>query len=89
MRNGRDVGYFLCLSGLPIIKTHLKEAKTYTERMFEFKEVGNLNSEAREAIINALKDSSYEFDFDLIDAIVSETNGYPYFIQFYGYFIIE
>lgn len=82
--------YYLCLSGLPIIKTHLEEAKTYTERMFDLKEVGNLSDdEARQAIINTLKNSDYEFDSELVDRIVSETKGYPYFIQFYGYFIIE
>jgi hypothetical protein len=87
-RNG--CRYFLCLGGLPIMRMHLKDAKTYTERMFESKEVGNLSAdEAKAAISNTLKDSDYEFDSDLTARIVNETRGYPYFIQFYGYFAIE
>lgn len=87
-RNGCN--YYLCIGGLPIITTNLKNAKTYTERMFEFREVGNLDKkEAEHAIVNSLKSSEYEFEQDLVDKVVSETRGYPYFIQFYGYFIIE
>jgi hypothetical protein len=87
-RNG--CRYYLCIGGLPIITTNLKNAKTYTERMFEIREVGNLDEkEAERAIVNSLKSSEYEFEQELIDKVVSETRGYPYFIQFYGYFIIE
>lgn len=87
-RNG--CRYYLCIGGLPIIMVNLKSAKTYTERMFESREVANLKpTEAEQAIINTLKNSEYEFDQDLVNKIVSETRGYPYFIQFYGYFIIE
>jgi hypothetical protein len=72
------------------MRMHLKEAKTYTERMFESKEVGNLSEdEGKAAISNTLKNSEYEFDSDLVDRMVAETRGYPYFIQFYGYFTIE
>ncbi|HXQ92369.1 MAG TPA: AAA family ATPase [Nitrososphaerales archaeon] len=87
-RNGCN--YYLCLSGLPIVKSNLKQAKTYTERMFDFREVGNLSSEqAREAVSNTLGGSGHEFEAPLIERIVSETRGYPYFLQFYGYFAIE
>lgn len=85
-----DYNFYLCLGGLPIIKSHLKESKTYTERMFEFREIGNLTpEEARRAIIKTLEGSGIEFDKELVEKIVAETRGYPYFIQFYGYFTIE
>jgi len=87
-RNGCN--FYLSLGGLPIIKSNLKEAKTYTERMFEFREIGNLTpEEANMAMIKTLQGSGTEFDNELIDKIVTETRGYPYFIQFYGYFTIE
>ncbi|MHB8545222.1 MAG: AAA family ATPase [Nitrosotalea sp.] len=87
-RNGCK--YYLCLGGLPIITSNLKDAKTYTERMFELRQVENLeDNEAKKAIINTLKSSTYQFEDKLIDKIIEETGGYPYFIQFYGYFIIE
>ena len=87
-RNGCK--YYMVLSGLPLIKITLKEAKTYVERMFSFKETGSLsNAEAKELIEKTLSGSGYQFDSELIDAIVQDTKGYPYFIQFYGYFLIE
>lgn len=87
-RNG--CRYYLVLSGLPMLKTNLKEAKTYTERMFLFREIGNLHPEdAENAVYKTLKGSGYEFSDDLVQTIVNETNGYPYFVQFYGYFLIE
>lgn len=53
-RNGCN--YYLCASGLPIIKSNLKEAKTYTERMFEFRELDNLDAqEASKAIAKTLE----------------------------------
>lgn len=87
-RNG--CRYYLCLGGLPIITSNLKDAKTYTERMFEFAHLANLDKvEAKKAIANTLQGSGYRFEEDLVDRIISDTGGYPYLIQFYGYFILE
>ncbi len=82
--------YYLCACGLPALKTNLKEAKTYSERMFNFQEVTNLSeAQAQQAIKETLKGTEYSFDEDLMQTIVKATAGYPYFIQFYGYFLIE
>ncbi|MEM3555399.1 MAG: AAA family ATPase [Candidatus Micrarchaeia archaeon] len=82
--------YYLCLSGLPAIKTNLKEAKTYSERMFIFQDVGNLNrEESRKALLEPLSKTHYSFENELVDRIIDETKGYPYFIQFYGYFLVD
>ncbi len=82
--------YVLVLSGLPNLPLNLKEAKTYTERMFVFRELGNLpEGEARRAIQLPLKGSGHKFEKKLVDEIIKKTGGYPYFLQFYGYFVIE
>ena len=82
--------YYFVLSGLPNLKTNLKEAKTYTERMFTFKEAANLpQDEAKKAIVEPLKKSDYSFEPQLIDKIVDESRGYPYFLQFYGFYLIK
>lgn len=82
--------YLITLSGLPNLPMNLKEAKTYTERMFTFREMNNLSEEeTRKAIQLPLKDSGYQFEKDLVEQIIRETLGYPYFIQFYCYFLIE
>lgn len=82
--------FYLCACGLPTLKTNLKEAKTYSERMFNFQEVGNLPpNEARKALSEPLKEAGYSFDESLTGKLVSETAGYPYFLQFYGYYTID
>jgi len=82
--------YILVVSGLPNMKTNMKEAKTYVERMFRFEEVGNLGSEdAKKAIEEPIVKAGIAFDPKVIEAIVRETRGYPYFLQFYGYYLVE
>lgn len=82
--------YLVVLTGLPNLPVNLKEAKTYTERMFTFREIDNLfEEETRNAIRFPLRAASCKFEDSLVEQIVNETLGYPYFIQFYCYFLLE
>lgn len=82
--------YYLVLSGLPPLFPNLVKAKTYAERMFSVKSLGNLPKEAsQEAIGLPLKKSNITFTDELINTIIEETQGYPYFLQFYPYHLIQ
>lgn len=82
--------YYLVLSGLPPLFPNLVKAKTYSERMFTVKSIGNLSKEAsQKAIVLPLKNSDINFTKELIDALIEETLGYPYFLQFYPYYLIQ
>jgi hypothetical protein len=82
--------YYLVLSGLPPLFPNLVKAKTYAERMFSVKGLENLSKEASKKAINVpLKDYKISFTDELIDTIVEETQGYPYFLQFYPYYLIQ
>lgn len=82
--------YFCALAGLPNLILNVKEARSYTERMFNFLEVGNLSrDDATKAITEPLRSSGYSFTDKLVGRIVAETEGYPYFLQFYGNEIIN
>lgn len=86
----KDCKYILVVSGLPTVKTNMKEAKTYVERMFRFEETGNLSVEdSVRAIKEPCSTANIEFESEVIQSIASDTRGYPYFLQFYGYTIIE
>jgi hypothetical protein len=75
------------LSGLPTLSLNLKRARTYAERMFRHVVVGNLELDpAAEALAVPLASSGRSFSLALIDHIVEETAGYPYFLQFAGAF---
>lgn len=82
--------YYLVLSGLPPLFPNLVEAKTYAERMFSVKELYSLSKDAtKAAITKPLKTMHYLFSNDLADRLVEETRGYPYFVQFYGHYLID
>jgi len=82
--------YYLVLSGLPPLFPNLVKAKTYAERMFSVKSIINLSKEAaQKAIRLPLKNSKISFTDELINTIVEETQGYPYFLQFYPYYLIQ
>lgn len=58
--------------------------------MFSVKSIGNLLKESSgKAIRLPLKKSNIIFTDELIDTIVEETQGYPYFLQFYPYYLIQ
>ena len=61
------------------------KAKSYSERQFEFHEIGALPPEdARTAIEKPAKDEGVEIEAPALDAIVSQTQCYPYFLQEWG-----
>ena len=82
--------YHLTLAGLPKLSLNVKNARSYSERMFRTTVLENLTkNDAVLAISEPLKNSQYSFSEDLIDAVVRDTGRYPYFIQFYCKEIID
>jgi hypothetical protein len=77
------VGLVLC--GLPTLTGNLLRARSYTERMFRGEEVGRLGiQEAVAAFTEPLKSTEIRATSELVDAVVEEVEGYPYFIQLWG-----
>ena len=72
---------FFC-AGLPKILKEMGDAKSYTERLFEFIEVDSLDREgASKAIVEPAASLGVTFDLAAIDAVLDATGCYPYFIQ--------
>ena len=72
-------------AGLPQVRGRVGRAKSYAERLFEFTEIGALSPEdARLAIAKPAKDEGVEIEPRALDAIVSQTQCYPYFLQEWG-----
>lgn len=77
------VGLVLC--GLPTLRANLMKARTYSERMFRGEEIGRLAADdAREAFVKPLEGSGVAAADDLVDRVVTEVEGYPFFIQLWG-----
>jgi hypothetical protein len=81
----RQLPVILIGAGLPQLRGRMGEAKSYAERMFEFPEIGALPREAAKvAITKPLRDQGVDVTPEALDRIVSETHGYPYFVQEWG-----
>ena len=77
--------YFLLLTGLPTLFARLVESRTYAERMFTVQELGRLEGkDARKAIEVPVAKTKWKFSETAIQKIIDMTDGYPYFIQFFG-----
>lgn len=72
-------------AGLPQLAGQVGKAKTYAERLFDFSEIGRLDDEeARYAMQRPAKREGVSFQSAALDEILSQTQGYPYFLQEWG-----
>jgi hypothetical protein len=72
-------------AGLPQLRGQMGRAKSYAERLFDFPEVGPLDSaDARAAIEKPLKSEEIEIEQAAVNLILKEARGYPYFLQEWG-----
>jgi len=73
-------------AGLPILPRLAGESKSYAERLFGFPQIGALSHEdAARALRDPVMEEGVDFAPAAIEEIVQVTNGYPYFIQEWGY----
>jgi len=72
-------------AGLPQLLGRMGRAKSYSERLFEYVEVARLDGgAARNAIQLPIAREEEAIEPAAVDAIVRETQGYPYFLQEFG-----
>lgn len=72
-------------AGLPQLRGRTGRAKSYAERLFDFPRIDRLDeAAARLAIANPLALRSVGIDPDALEEIVTQTHGYPYFLQEWG-----
>ena len=79
-----QLGYPIMLvgAGLPKIYAMLSEAKSYSERLFIYKEIGSLDIiQCEEAIRKPAEKLNVTYDSKAINKIVKVTKGYPFFVQ--------
>jgi len=73
-------------AGLPILPRLAGESKSYAERMFDFPELGPLpKSDAAKAIHDPIAGEGEAIAEDAVLEVVRVTQGYPYFLQEWGY----
>lgn len=73
-------------AGLPQLVGLTGRSKSYAERLFDFPEVGPLDiDDAGEALQEPLRDAGGLFSEAALSLILEQTEGYPYFLQEWGY----
>ncbi len=84
LHRANQLGYPIMIigAGLPKIYKMLSEEKSYSERLFVYKEIGSLTKEqSYKAIVEPAKKLGTEYTEDAIMEIINITKGYPFFIQ--------
>lgn len=77
-------------AGLPTIQRISGEAKSYSERLFQFVEISSLNEQnAISAIVEPALQYDITYSEKALKKIVKHSGCYPYFIQEIGYCIWE
>lgn len=73
-------------AGLPQLAGKTGRAKSYAERLFTFPVVGPLSeTDAQTALQEPVRGEGAEFCKEALAAIYLKTQGYPYFLQEWGY----
>jgi hypothetical protein len=81
----KQLPVFLIAAGLPQLVGQMGEAKSYAERLFAFEEIGPLDrSAATDALCKPAARLGVQFEQTAINHVLSETKGYPYFLQEWG-----
>lgn len=82
----RQLPLVLMGAGLPILPGLAGESKSYAERLFHFPDIGPLSeSDASKALQRPVKPYNVAFADSALREICRLTQGYPYFLQEWGY----
>jgi len=82
----RQLPVILLGAGLPILPGLAGESKSYAERLFSFPDIGALSeSDATRALRQPTRAGGVDFQDDALKEIFRLTQGYPYFLQEWGY----
>jgi hypothetical protein len=81
----REIPLGLVLCGLPTLTGNLQKARSYSERLFRGEEIDSLTqAQALEAFTRPLEQTARSASAALAKTVVSEVEGYPYFLQLWG-----
>lgn len=77
--------FFLIGAGLPNLQVTLGEARSYAERLFDYRQIGALPPpDAAAALLEPAREFGADYTTEALDLILEASKGYPYFLQAYG-----
>ena len=82
----RQLPVLLIAAGLPVLPGLAGESKSYAERLFNFPNIGELSKvDAYKALRDPALVAGVDFEEKALEKIYEMTQGYPYFLQEWGY----
>ena len=82
----RNLPFLFIGAGLPQVAALAGKAKSYAERLFDYPEIGPLEShDARSALVKPAQAEGVSFDGDAVTEILAAARNFPYFIQEWGF----
>lgn len=82
----RQLPFVLVGAGLPVLPGLMGESKSYAERLFSFPVIGALSvNDAKHALLDPVVAAGEAITDEALNEIVDLTQGYPYFLQEWGY----
>jgi len=82
----RQLPMLLLGAGMPILPGLAGESKSYAERLFNFPDIGALSEpDAHKALQDPVQAAGVAFEKPALKEIYRLTQGYPYFLQEWGY----
>jgi hypothetical protein len=82
----KELPVILVGAGLPQLVGQMGTSKSYAERLFNFPPVGELSpTDARAAIEEPALKEGVKYSSKALDEIIRMSEGYPYFLQEWGY----
>lgn len=73
-------------AGLPQLFSQVGEAKSYAERLFRFDEIDRLSqADSNEVVRGPVREEGAAVTEEALEEIYRQTQGYPYFLQEWGY----
>lgn len=85
MAGQNDLPFYVFGAGLPNLPSVLSEARSYAERLFDYRRIGALPRDAAaQALAQPAELMGATFEPDALDLLVTASGGYPYFLQEFG-----
>jgi len=84
--NQRSLPVGLFGAGLPHLLAAAGDAKSYSERLFQWVEIGALTqADAHKAIVDPVEQNSAKIEVKAVARIIEQSQCYPYFLQEWGF----
>ena len=81
----RNAPFVVIGAGLPNLPGKLAEAKSYAERLFDYRPLGTLSDAwAGEALVGPAQEVGVAWDAHAVERVLAAADGYPYFLQEFG-----